>query len=99
MSLALDLALFFRNSKTKLGLSLSARGIVFTLAFRVGSNSNTWISAEVLAQECGVLRQNLHQPLDNIIATKLVKRKPNNKDKRKNTYSFNELIVNYHHAL
>jgi len=99
MSLALDIGLFFRNSKTKLGLSLAARGILFTLAFRVGTRSSTWVSPESLADECGIHRQNIFAPLSKIVATGLVIKKSSMTHKQKKTYSFTELIKNYHQKL
>lgn len=96
MSLALDIGLFFRNSKTKLGLSLAARAVVFTLAFRVGTRSSTWIAPESLADECGIQRQNIFEPLSKIVATGLVLKKQSSRHKQKKIYSFTDLIKNYH---
>ena len=53
MSLALDLALFSTNSKTKLGLSLSARGIVFTLTFESVQIQTPGFQQKFCLQECG----------------------------------------------
>lgn len=96
MSLALDVGLFFRNSKTKLGLTLSARAIIFTLAFRVGTRSSTWVSPDSLAEECGIQRQNIFEPLNKIVATGMVQKKQSTRHKQKKTYSFSDLIKNYH---
>lgn len=96
MSLALDIGLFFRNSKTKLNLSLSARAVIFTLAFRVGTRSSTWVSPESLADECGIQRQNIFEPLSKIVATRLVLKKQSTHHKQKKIYSFTDLIKNYH---
>jgi hypothetical protein len=96
MSVSLDFALFMRNSKTKLGLSLSARAIIYTLAFRIGSRPNTWVSHNALALECGLHKQNLTDPIKKILLTNILKSKKNLKDKRKSLYAFNSMIKNYH---
>ncbi len=98
MSIALDVGLFFRNSKTKLGMSLSARAIIFTLAFRVGTKSSTWISPDSLAEECGLHRQNIFDPLAKIVSTGIVLKKSSPRNKKKQIYSFSDLIKNYHQA-
>jgi DNA-binding MarR family transcriptional regulator len=96
MSLALDLGLFFRNSKTKLGLSLTQEAILYKLAFRVGTNTCTWIKQEPFAKECGIARQNLNVNLKKIEKTRILKSKTNKYDTRKNDYLFSDKIKNYH---
>lgn len=96
MSIALDLYLFFRNSKTKLGLSLNARFVLSTLAFRIGSNTSTWIGQDALADEIGITRQNISGHLNKILKTKMLDVKLNKKDKRRNSYTICDKIKNYH---
>ena len=99
MSIAVDLGLFLRNSKTKLGLTLTHRGVLFTLAIRVGNNSSTWISQETLAIELGVTERNARQSMSKIKSTKIVLIEQQKIDKRKNLYSFNPILANYHQLI
>jgi len=96
MSIAVDLGLFLRNSLSKLGLSLTQRGVLFTLAIRVGNNATTWVSQETLAIELGVNERNARQNMSKIKTTKLVLVEQQKGDKRRNQYSFNPLLINYH---
>ena len=96
MSIAVDLGLFLRNSLSKLGLSLTQRGVLFTLAIRVGNNASTWISQETLAIELGIIERNVRQNMSKIKPTKLILVEQQKGDKRKNQYSFNPLLFNYH---
>lgn len=97
MSISLDFALFMRNSATKLGLSLANEAVAFKLAFRIGSNSMSWVSQESLMQESGIEKlDNLTNHLKKLSAAGIVVQGKSNKDKRKNTYSFSRLLVNYH---
>lgn len=96
MSISLDFALFLRNSKTKLNLSVTARCVAYTLAFRVGSNSNAWISQKTLADEVGLSESSLRVHCQNLAKSGLILIKSSGKDKRKNVYSFVKEIVNYH---
>ncbi len=96
MSLALDLGLFFRNSKTKLGLSLTHRGLLFTLAIRIGNNSNTWIKQDSLANEANIDERNIRENMEKIKSTGIIIVEKQKHDKRRNMYKFNQLIINYH---
>jgi len=96
MSIAVDLGLFLRNSLSKLGLSLTQRGVLFTLAIRVGNNASTWISQETLAIELGIIERNVRLNMSKIKPTKLILVEQQKGDKRKNQYSFNPLLFNYH---
>jgi hypothetical protein len=96
MSLALDLGLFFRNSKTKLGLSLTHRGLLFTLAIRIGSNASTWIKQSTLAKEAGIDERNVRENMNKIKSTGIVLVDYQKSDKRKLQYRFNKLLNNYH---
>lgn len=96
MSIAVDLGLFLRNSKTKLGLSLTHRGLLFTLAIRIGNNAYTWIKQDTLANEAGIDIKNLQDHLKKIQASGILLIERQSSDKRKNQYKFNPSIVNYH---
>lgn len=96
MSLAVDLGLFLRNSKTKLGLSLTQRGILFTLAIRIGNHANTWIKQETLSLELGVEESSVRKSMSKIKATKIIQVGSQAQDKRKNTYAFSKKLINYH---
>lgn len=96
MSLALDLGLFLRNSKTKLGLTLSRRGLLFTLAIRIGNNNSTWIKQETLSKEVGVEESSVRKSMANIRKTKIILVEKQKQDKRKNVYRFNPILINYH---
>jgi len=96
MSIALDLGLFFRNSKTKLGLSLTQRAILFTLAFRVGSNPKTWIKQTTLAMELGIEERNVKENLAKIKPTGILLIDRQKSDARKNIYRFVDILFNYH---
>jgi len=100
MSIALDIALYLRDHGRNLkGLSTGDRGVLFTLAFRVGSNAITWISQKTLANELCLDERNLRNHLNNLIKFNLIRVKRNKKDKRKLEYSPTELLINYHQAV
>jgi hypothetical protein len=96
MSIALDLALLLRNSCSKFGLSVANMGVLYTLAFRVGTKSNSWISQKTLANELGIDERNLRTRLCAIAQTKIIFIKQSARDKRKDVYSFNPVFLNYH---
>jgi hypothetical protein len=96
MSLALDLGLFLRNSKTKLGFSLNHRGLLFTLAIRIGNNSKTWIKQSTFSKEVGVEESAIRKSLAKIKKTKFIIVENQKTDKRMKQYKFNPLLTNYH---
>lgn len=96
MSLALDLALFLRNSKTKLDLSVTNIAVAYTLAFRVGTNTSSWVSQETLALELGIEEKNISIHCLKLVQSKLVNVTKHKKDKRRNVYNFSTSIMNYH---
>lgn len=97
MSIALDFALFMRNSSTKLGLSLANEAVGFKLAFRIGSNSLSWVSQENLLIECGLDKlDSLSNHLKKLTGAGVFLSEVNKKDKRKNIYGFSKYLINYH---
>lgn len=96
MSIALDTALYLREQKSNNPLTLSERGMLFTLLFRVGSNANAWVSQETLAIELDVSERYIRTLTENIAAKGYIKIKQNPKDKRKNLYSPAKFLINYH---
>lgn len=99
MSISLDIALYLRDHGRRFkGLSVGDRGVLFTLAFRVGSNSTTWISQRVLSQELCIHETNLRKHLSNLEKFGLIEIKNGSKDKRKREYKIAEILTNYHQA-
>lgn len=96
MSILLDVSLFFRNSKSKLNLSLANQAVLVNLASRVGSNSTTWVSHEVLAIDCGIAQKNLTQHTKALSKSGLIKVTKQKNDKRRNLYSFADCLSNYY---
>lgn len=95
MSISLDVALYLRDNDIK-GLTLSNRGLLFTLAFRIGSNSVSWVSQKTLAKEVGINDKNLRNQISSLEKLGLIIVKKSKKDKRKSLYKFPEFLVNYH---
>jgi DNA-binding MarR family transcriptional regulator len=52
MSILSSLALFLRNHATELKITHAQRTVLYTLAFRIGHNQDTWIKQKTLAAEC-----------------------------------------------
>lgn len=96
MSIALDFALFIRNSTTKLNLSAATIAIGYTLAFRVGSNTFTWVSQKELAEEIGMDESNIRKHCKKLAQAGFIGIESDRKDKRKNVYTFTKSILNYH---
>lgn len=96
MSIALDFAMFMRNSKTKLNLSIAARWVANVLAFRIGSNTTTWIGQETLASELGIIENSVRLHCKALAKAGLIKIEKQKKDKRRNVYNFTDIILNYH---
>lgn len=96
MSIALDLALFIRDFECEFPLSLSNLGVAYTLAFRIGSNPFTWISQENLAKELRLHETNVRIHCKKLVETGILLIKKDTDDKRKNLYSFNSALINYH---
>lgn len=94
MSIALDVALYLRENN--IIVSLSARGVLFTLFFRVGSNPFTWVTQEDLAIECGVTERQLRTQTRILEKLGLIIIKRDPKDKRRNLYCPAEFLINYH---
>lgn len=95
MSILFDLQLFFRNSKTKLGLSLTHRGLLSALAFRIGSNATTWLKQSTLAKEVGVDESNIRDHMVKIQLSGLIIIDKQKSDKRKLQYKINPIIRDY----
>lgn len=99
MSISLDIALYLRDNGRKFKkLSLSDRAVLFTLAFRVGSNATTWISQRSLASELCIEDRNLRNHMYNLSKLGLIVIKKSKKDKRKLEYSIASFLINYHQA-
>lgn len=96
MSVAVDLGLLLRNSKTKFGLTLTHRGVLYALAIRIGNNSSTWIKQETLAKETGTDIKSLQDHLQKIQIAGIVIIEKQKADRRKNQYKFNPIFLNYH---
>lgn len=95
MSIALDFALFMRNSVTKLGLTLTNQAVGFKLSHRIGSNTDTWVDQKTLAEECDMYEQNLTKHTNALVKSKIFKWRQNPRDKRRKIYSFNPVLKNY----
>ncbi|HXK00737.1 MAG TPA: helix-turn-helix domain-containing protein [Buchnera sp. (in: enterobacteria)] len=99
MSISLDIALYLRdNSSSYKKLTLSDRAVLFTLAFRVGSNAYAWISQEELAKELNLTPRGLRKNLTNLINIKLITVMHGKNDKRKNLYHPADFLINYHQS-
>ena len=96
MSIALDTALYIREQKSSNPLTLSERGALFTLLFRIGSNATSWVSQETLALELDITERYVITLMQNISEKGYIKIKQNPKDKRKNIYSPAKFLINYH---
>lgn len=96
MSIALDTALYLREQLSANPLTLSERGALFTLLFRVGSHATSWVSQETLAIELDITERYVKELMSNISKKGYIKIKPNPKDKRKNIYSPAKFLINYH---
>lgn len=93
--LALDFALFVRDAAQQLNLSLATLGVAYTLAFRIGTNINTWVSQESLAKEMNVCERTVRRQCKILKKAKIILIKKDSNDKRNNLYSFNPLLYNY----
>ncbi len=96
MSIALDAALFLREQKESKPLTLSERGLLFTLLFRVGSNPFAWVSQETLCTELDLADSNLRTQIKKIAQKGYIEIMKDPKDKRKNLYRPAEFLINYH---
>lgn len=97
MSIALDIALYLRDNPSSCkNISLSDRAVLFTLAFRVGSNTLAWVSQEELAKELNLTPRGLRKNLSNLIENKFITVTESQIDKRKNFYHPASFLVNYH---
>lgn len=96
MSIALDAALYLREKQLTKPLSLAERGVLFTLVFRVGSNTFSWVSQETLAQELDISERQIRTHLSELEKKGFIKSKPYPHDKRKQLYSIAEFLINYH---
>ena len=96
MSIALDAALYLREQKELKPLTLSERGLLFTLLFRVGSNPFAWVSQETLCTELDLADSNLRNQIKKIVAKGYIEVMKDPKDKRKNLYRPAEFLINYH---
>lgn len=96
MSIALDLALFLREQKLDKPLTLTERGLLFSLMFRIGSNPFTWISQDQLAIEADITERNVKRLMSSIKAKGFIEILQDPKDKRKNLYRPAEFLINYH---
>lgn len=96
MSVALDTAMYLREQLLDNPLTLTERGILFTLMFRVGGNPFTWVSQESLAEECDIIERNVRRLMAQLSLKGFVEIEKNTKDKRKNLYKPAEFLINYH---
>lgn len=97
MSLSLDIALYLRDHGRQLkGLSLADRGVLYTLAFRIGTNVYTWVSQNSLANELCIETRNIRDHIRNLEKFGLIMTKKSKKDKRKLEYRISENLYNYH---
>lgn len=96
MSLALDVALYLRDNQGKIKISPGERGVLFTLSFRIGSRSYTWVSQKSLSKELQISERNLIRYLSSLKKLKLIQQNKNSSDKRKNLYRAHKRLVNYH---
>lgn len=96
MSISLDVSLYIRDHNEELNLSAAERGVLFTLAFRIGSNPFTWISQKNLADELLMHETNLRIHVNKLVDKKLLVIEKDPKDKRKNRYRPDEKLINYH---
>ncbi len=96
MSIALDAALYLREQKLPQPLTLTERGLLFTLLFRVGSNPFAWVSQETLAIETDTDLRSVNIRLGQIVSKGLIEIVKNPKDKRKNLYRPAVFLINYH---
>lgn len=96
MSIALDAALFLREQKESNPLTLSERGLLFTLLFRVGSNPFSWVSQETLCIELDLADSNLRSQLKKIVDKGFIEIMKDPNDKRKNLYRPADFLINYH---
>jgi DNA-binding MarR family transcriptional regulator len=96
MSIALDAALYLREQKLTNPLTVSERGMLFTLLFRVGSNPFTWISQASLATELDIDIKNVQRTMKRIANKGLIEVQKDTNDKRKNLYRPAEFLINYH---
>ncbi len=96
MSIALDLALLLRDSFNNFNLSLATIGVAYTLAFRIGSNTNTWVSQSTLAEELKITERMVKKHCAYLKLNRLIIVKKDSTDNRRNVYNFNPNILNYH---
>lgn len=96
MSIALDVALFLREQKLPKFISLSQRGVLLTLMFRLGSNPWTWISQIALSEELNLTCRQLRDHMKTLELKGLIEVKALAGDKRKNMYRVSQALVNYH---
>lgn len=96
MSIALDAALYLREQKISKPLTLTERGLLFTLLFRVGSNPFAWVSQETLSIESDTDLRSVKRLLGKISKKGFIEVSSNPKDKRKNLYRPAEFLINYH---
>jgi len=96
MSIALDTALYLREVQLEKPLSLTERGLLFTILFRVGSNPFSWISQSVLATELDLDERNIRTIMKKLINKNLIEVSKDPTDKRKNLYRPAAFLINYH---
>jgi len=97
MSIALDIALYLRDHGRNLkGLSAADRGVLYTLAFRIGTKIYTWISQASLANELCMSTRNIRDYLRNLERFGLIITRKSKKDSRKLEYRISEFVHNYH---
>ena len=105
MIVGLDLALYARENdisaidprtKKQITLTPSLRGYAFTLMFRIGSNSHSWISQREWADEMGVDVRNLREAVYLLELLKIIEVMVDPKDKRNRFYRPHKKLINYH---
>lgn len=96
MSIALDTALYLREQKSENPLTVSERGALLTLMFRVGSNPFSWVSQETLAIELDITERNVRRYMKGIKEKGYIDITHDPHDKRKNLYRPAKFLINYH---
>ena len=65
---------------------MAAKAVLFTLAFRIGSNPFSWISQKELSIELDISESNVRRHMKKIQTEGLISIQEDPKDKRKNIY-------------
>lgn len=96
MSISLDVALYLREQKDAVNVTVGERGFLLTLCFRLGSNSVTWVSQEDLAIELDIIERNVRRYAASLAKKGLIVIEKDPNDKRRNRYKVSKFLINYH---